>query len=292
MKALHSLSRLGPVLSKTVFSGRLPCLVFLLACQITAVQAGKKTTLGKAYPAAQQVAMDVIGHSAWEALLHRYVDTDGRVNYALWKHSVNDIQALDQYLSSLSQADPKAKSSRDAAIAFWINAYNAVTVRGILTHYPTSSIRNHTAKFLGYNIWHDLLLHVGDQSYSLDTIEHKILRSTGERRIHFAIVCASVSCPRLLNEAYVASRLDEQLSINSRDFFSRPQNFSLSEHTANVSSILKWFAEDFGATPQAGLAAVSQYLPPAGQALVASGDFQVSFLPYDWGLNERLPASQ
>ncbi len=262
------------------------CLMFLLVCQTTTAQAGQKTTLGKAYPAAQQVEMDSIDHSVWDALLHRYVDANGMVNYALWKNNAGDAQALDQYLAALSQANPNAKSSRAAVIAFWINAYNAVTIRGILTQYPTSSIRNHTAKLFGYNIWHDLLLRVGDQSYSLDAIEHKILRPTKENRIHFAIVCASISCPRLLNEAYVASRLEEQLSVNSRDFFSRPQNFSISGRTVNVSSILKWFAEDFGANPQAGLIAVSKYLPPAGQPLVASGDVQVSFLSYDWGLNE------
>ena len=114
-----------------------------------------------------------------------------------------------------------------------------------------------------------LMLTVAGKSYSLDTIEHKLLRPTGENRIHFAIVCASISCPRLRNEAYVPARLEEQLADNTRDFFSRSQNFSVRQRTANVSSILKWFAEDFGTSPQAGLASLVEYLPESGKTLVA-----------------------
>ena len=138
------------------------------------------------------------------------------------------------------------------SLAFWINAYNATTIEGILQVYPTSSIRNHTAKVAGYNLWKDLPLLVGGKPHSLDAMEHQILRKMGEPRIHFAIVCASVGCPRLMNEAYTPDRIEEQLALNTRDFFSRSQNFQVDQSgVMHVSSILDWFGEDFGPTQQA-----------------------------------------
>ena len=111
-------------------------------------------------------------------------------------------RVLTTDINGLSQANPQAHSTRHAKLAFWINAYNAVTVHGILREYPTSSIRNHTAKLAGYNIWKDLQLAIGGRAYSLDTMEHMILRPEREPQIHFAIVCASIGLSRLLNEAY------------------------------------------------------------------------------------------
>jgi len=153
--------------------------------------------------------MDQIDHRSWDALLKRYVNQRGNVDYQAWKQSAADQRALDAYLAHLSSANPNAQALGAAKLAFWINAYNAVTIKGILREYPTSSIRNHTAKLFGYNIWDDLLLTVGGKPYSLNHMEHEVLRKMGEPRIHFAIVCASISCPRLLNEAYTASRLEQ-----------------------------------------------------------------------------------
>ena len=212
------------------------------------------------------------------------------VDYAAWKASEADQAALRQYLATLSDADPTAETSKAGRLAFWINAYNALTIHGILKEYPTSSIRNHTAKLVGYNIWDDLLLPVGDQKYSLNQIEHEILRKLDEPRIHFAIVCASVGCPRLLDEAYTPERLEEQLAVNSRDFFSRKQNFQVdvANRRVWVSAILDWFGEDFGPTPQKGLAGLAEYMPDeATRQLVASEDYTVTFLDYDWSLNEQ-----
>lgn len=124
-------------------------------------EAGNKVTLGQMVRRDQLVAMDQVDHGAWNTLLRQYVDERGNVAYAQWLKASGDVQALDGYLATLSMADPAVRAGRPAQLAFWINAYNAVTVRGILREYPTSSIRNHTAKLLGYNIWDDLLLTVG-----------------------------------------------------------------------------------------------------------------------------------
>ncbi len=243
----------------------------------------------------QLVPLERIGHSRWDHLLKKYVDQDGMVNYAAWKQSPADLAALDEYLLALGQGDPGAETSPQRQLAFWINAYNALTVQGILREYPTSSIRNHTAKVFGYNIWDDLLLAVGPKSYSLNAMEHKILRKLKEPRIHFSIVCASIGCPRLLGEAYTPEQLETQLAGNTRDFFSRRKHFRVDsgQRTLYVSAILKWFAEDFGRTVQEGLAGLADYMPDdATRRLIETGSFSVVYLDYDWGLNDQQSASK
>ena len=253
-------------------------------------RAGAKVYVGSQVASDRQVSMDRIDHAAWDAILRKYVDDNGMVAYRALHGSSADVRALDGYLRALSAASPRMRASRDAQLAFWINAYNAVTVRGILREYPTTSIRNHTAKIWGYNIWKDLQLYVGGRPYSLEQIEHEVLRKMGEPRIHFAIVCASVGCPRLLNEAYVASRVQQQLETNTRDFFARPQNFRYDERSRRfyLSSILSWFGEDFGAGQAAQLGKIGPWLPTeAARRAAAQNAVSVSFLDYDWSLNER-----
>jgi len=244
--------------------------------------------VGTNIPASQQVALSRIDHANWNALLQKYVDQQGMVQYAAWKRSASDFQALDQYLQLLSHSN--GQGTKEEQLAFWINAYNAVTVKGILKEYPTSSIRNHTAKVFGYNIWKNLKLIVGGKPVSLDEMEHQVLRKMGEPRIHFAIVCASIGCPRLLNEAYVADRLDEQLTLNAKAFFADPSKFRYDSKSGvfNMSPILEWFGEDFGSSQGLQLQKVSVWLPDsAAQQAAASGKGKMSFVDYDWGLNDK-----
>jgi hypothetical protein len=265
------------------------CLFFIAVT--TVCHAGSKVTLGLDVASSSLVSMDRLSHSAWHTLLQKYVDVRGNVNYTAWQRSASDVQALDNYLNMLSYASPKIRAGREAQFAFWINAYNAVTVKGILREYPTTSIRNHTAKVLGYNIWHDLLLTVGGQQYSLDQIEHKVLRPMGDPRVHFAIVCASHSCPRLLNEAYTAQRLEQQLVANTRNFFANRENFRQGNGTFYLSAILKWFADDFGDSQAVQLRSIAPYLPDrASYEAAANGSGRVSYLDYDWSLNDQKTA--
>ncbi len=252
--------------------------------------AGPVVVLGKNVNRSQQVPANRIDHSQWTMLLQKYVDDQGMVDYAGWKASAPDMTALDAYLEHLSAATDLAGAERNAVLAFWINAYNAVTVKGILREYPTTSIRNHTAKVFGYNIWKDLQLQVGGRPYSLDQMEHEILRKMNEPRVHFAIVCAAMGCPRLLNEAYVAEKLDEQLDANARAFFADPNKFryDAEQRTIAVSPILEWFGEDFGRTEAERFQRIAPYLPDAAaQELARSGNTRVTYLEYDWGLNDQ-----
>ena len=271
---------------RSALSCKIACCLFVALSN--EARAGGPVYLGN--KSAATIAIDDIDHQIWDTLLREYVDQDGMVNYRDWKASREDMRRLDNYIQALSAANLSAPVSRSAKLAFFINAYNAVTIKGILREYPTSSIRNHTAKLLGYNIWKDLQLYVGGVPLSLDAIEHKMLRKLSEPRIHFAIVCASIGCPRLLSEAYVADRLDQQLESSAIDFFRRSPNFKFDRQskTFYLSSILDWFGEDFGRSRSARLKSISRWVPagPARQA-AALGEGNVEFLDYDWGLNEQ-----
>ncbi len=250
----------------------------------------RQLSLGQVVPEVRQVSVDKIDHSAWHSLLQKYVDQSGGVNYAALKSSAEDSAALDAYIASLASASLTKPADKNDQKAFWINAYNAVTVKGILQEYPTKSIRNHTSETGGYNIWKNLLLNVGGSQISLDAIEHKALRPMGDPRIHFAIVCASKGCPRLLNEAYVGDRVDSQLEVNARHFFSLTQNFQhdLRGRSFKLSAIMQWFGTDFGPDQSAQLQAIASYLPTReAQAAATSGAVGVSFLDYSWDLNEQ-----
>ena len=250
----------------------------------------EEVLVGKVVPTAQRVSLDAIDHEAWDALLRRFVDDRGQVDYRSWKADPAAVSELDGYLNLLSTGDADGAASREAKLAFWINAYNAVTVKGILREYPTTSIRNHTAKLWGYNIWKNLLLQVDGKKPSLEDIEHKTLRLMNEPRIHFAIVCASKGCPRLLNEAYTAERLEEQLELNARDFFAQQQNFQAEAAAKQVrlSAILQWFGEDFGDNEQEVLSRISVWLPnDDARRVVADRSVRVSYLDYDWDINEQ-----
>ena len=275
MKNRRAISRLTTCLmSATIF------LSTLSFANAQLKQTGQPTT------ASQRVSIDRIDHTRFDLLLRKYVNRDGQVNYAAWKSSTTDRQQLQNYIAELSTASTTQSSRRENQLAYWINAYNAVTIEGILEVYPTSSIRNHTKK-LGYNIWTDLKFLVDGRELSLEDIEHKILRKMSEPRIHFAIVCASVGCPRLLNEAYVGDRLDKQLKTNTTDFFSRKQNLQLQNGHLKLSAILKWFGSDFGKTQPQQIQYVMTYFPDGIRNELRQGEFRISFLDYDWDLNEQ-----
>lgn len=263
-------------------------IVLFCSCSfLVSVTSAKDQFVGQRV--AGQTPLESVDHSDWDRMLRKYVDQNGQVNYTGWWQSRADQAALDQYLNRLSLGKP-AGSSKAGQLAFWINAYNAVTVRGILDVYPTTSIRNHTSKLVGFNIWKDLYLYVDGGKYSLDSIEHKLLRKMNEPRIHFAIVCASIGCPRLMNNAYQPATIDRQLHINAVDFFSRPQNlqYQSASNTLQLSSLLSWFQSDFGRDQAAMLRTIQQWITdPNAQRAAASGRASVKFLGYDWNLNDQ-----
>jgi hypothetical protein len=249
--------------------------------------AGTPVYVGKRV--AGTVSVDQIDHKVWDQILRKYVDKNGLVNYRALRASAADRGKLRAYLEMLSTVNPQTQASRNGQLAFWINAYNAVTVEGILQKYPTTSIRKHTSETGGYNIWKDLKLYVGGNAYSLDFMEHKVLRTMKEPRIHFAIVCASIGCPRLLNQAYLPKTLNQQLELNSKDFFARKQNFryDAANRRFYTSAILDWFGKDFGANKAAQLKAISKWFPTDEAKRAAAAGVQTTTIEYSWKLNEQ-----
>ena len=267
-------------------------LLALVGVAIVLSAAGRASpvVLGRNWPAAERLAIDEIDHGEWDRLLERFVDEAGQVDYAAWSQSPRDLAALDAYLAVLSRAEPNRGSTREATLAFWINAYNALTVRGVLREYPMSGIQGRERGRGRFDFWNDLWLHVGAADYSLGQIEHELLRPMREPRIHFAIVCGSRGCPRLMNRAYQTAELEEQLRENARQFFADPQKLDYDASTGQLrlSPILKWYAKDFGGSERQVLETIGPYLPDrVDHRQRGARRLSDRYLEYDWGLNEQ-----
>ncbi len=217
-------------------------------------------------------------HAGWTQLLQRHVDSSGWVNY---KGFVADSVKLNDYLAELSNCQPTSKWSKEEKLAFWINVYNAFTVKLIVDHYPVVSIKDIKRGIPFVNsVWELDFFEIGGKSFDLGTIEHQILRKHfDEPRIHFAIVCASRSCPRLLNEAYDPARLDQQLTIQARNFINDRTKNEINSDELQLSLIFKWFKKDFTRN-----GSLLEFLK-----VYSDNDFlssaSVKYQEYDWSLN-------
>lgn len=250
------------------------------ACDTKQGQATSKPTKG-------QAGFD---HSAFDGLLKKYVK-DGRVDYKTWL--AKDLKSLDAYLETVKAQDPEALS-KDQKMTFWINVYNAWTIRSILKHYPLKSIMEITkGKLKGqpdFDVWKNNPLKIHGQDYHLDGMENKILRPMGDARIHFAVNCASIGCPPLRGEAYTADKLDAQLTDNGKVFFADPGKFKadVAAKSVQLSKIFDWYKDDFGTKHSEIQKALAPYAPSADiRKLMETGTAKVSFLDYDWNLNSQ-----
>ena len=210
-------------------------------------------------------------HELWNNLLRKHVLDNGKVNY---KGLKNDRKDLYKYLQVLNANLPNASHSKDYKLAYWINAYNAMTVDLILRHYPVKRIKDIEKP------WQQRYWKLGNKWYNLNDIEHEVLRKMEEPRIHFAIVCASVSCPKLLNEAYTASNLSEQLTKVTKAFLNDSTKNNLSENNIELSKIFQWFAKDFKQNGSL-IDFLNQY-----SNIEISAKAKKSFKDYNWNLNE------
>ncbi|WP_296383322.1 DUF547 domain-containing protein [Winogradskyella sp.] len=210
-------------------------------------------------------------HKRWNTILQKYVSNNGNVDYIGIK---NDRIEFDIYIDYLSDTFPDGTWSKNEKLAYWINAYNALTIDLILRNYPTKSIKDIK------DPWDQRLWKFGDKWYNLNDIEHKILRKMDEPRIHFAIVCASVSCPKLQNEAFTASNLEEQLTNATKEFLSDSSKNELSKNRIKLSKIFKWFKKDFEKNRS-----LIDFLNTYSEVLI-SNKAKKSFKDYNWDLNE------
>ncbi|MFB6247569.1 MAG: DUF547 domain-containing protein [Salinibacter sp.] len=230
-------------------------------------------------------------HAQFSRLLARYVDEQGRVDYARLRQHADTT--LTPYLRRLAATNP-ARLSRDARLAFWINAYNALALKLILDHYPVETIWATTAgpaKPSKKNSPFQMEVGaVADTVRTLDEIEHRIIRERfDEPRIHFAVVCAAVSCPPLRREAYTGPRLDAQLDDQARTFLHNEQKNRIpaGEDRIALTRILKWYGDDFGPSTDAVQKYIARYFEGTVRKRLAQADYKVDFLSYDWSLNDQ-----
>ncbi|MBF9236320.1 DUF547 domain-containing protein [Hymenobacter sp. BT683] len=222
-----------------------------------------------------------VDHSAYDRLLKKHVNEKGQVNYKGFKA---DQKEFDQYLALLSKNPPAKSWSKQEQMAYWINAYNAYTIRLILNHYPVQSIKDIGSKIkipFVTTPWASKFFSIGGEKMSLDNIEHGILRKNyNDPRIHFALVCASVSCPRLRNEAFTAEKLDRQLDDQGRDFLNDPTKNK--PGAAQLSKYFDWYKGDWTANGQS----VAKWVDKYAKTKLVNPD-KVTYLEYNWNLNEQ-----
>lgn len=222
-----------------------------------------------------------VDHGIYANLLKKYVK-NGVVDYRGFKE---EESRLDEYLSVLEKTDSKTLD-RNEQFAFYINAYNAWTLKLILSGYPgVKSIKDLGSVF--QSPWKKKICRIDGDILTLDDIEHKILRPTfKDPRVHFAVNCASKGCPSLISEPYTGKDLERQLDSSAKAFINDRQKNYLQGSTLYVSSIFKWFSEDF-ANDVIGF--VSKYASDGLKAELTAkaGNIKIVYLDYDWSLNGK-----
>ena len=213
----------------------------------------------------------VIDHQKWHVLLQKHVSAKGNVNYPGFK---KDVQALQVYLDELSANVPQKSWSKNAVLAYWINAYNAFTVKLILDNYPVKSIKDIK------DPWGKKFFTLGTKKYSLEEIEHEILRKMDEPRIHFAINCASFSCPNLSNEAFIDTKLEKQLDVAAKAFVNDKTKNTIKKESVEISKIFDWFSGDFKSN-----GSIVDYLNQYSTIKI-SKKAKIKFKEYNWSLND------
>lgn len=222
-----------------------------------------------------------ISHERWTHLLQKHVTEAGWVDYRGFQ---KDSVALQAYLDLLRNHHPNEQHwTEEERLAYWINAYNAFTVELVAKHYPVESIKDIKRGLPFINtVWDIKFIEIEGETYDLNNIEHGIIRPKfDEPRIHFAVNCASRSCPKLMNEAYTAEKLDQQLDRAAREFFREDlRNKFHSPDRASISKLFKWYTGDF--TENMSLIEyLNQYAP-----IQLNEDAEIDYLEYDWTIND------
>ncbi len=252
--------------NSTFFIFMLGVLLTISACGVSKYQSNSKP----------------VNHQIWDSLLQKHVTEKGWVNY---KGFIQDSVLFNKYLTILGNNHPNDKHwSKDERLAYWINAYNAFTVKLIVDYYPVASIKDIKNGIPFVNtVWDIKFIEIEGAKYDLNNIEHGIIRDRfNEPRIHFAVNCASFSCPRLRNEAFVAERLDEQLADNTRYFLANQDKNQIEGNSIKLSKILKWYGGDFKGAPYHGIRGLLKKYGPEFEE-----GAEIEFLDYNWELNEQ-----
>ena len=229
-----------------------------------------------------------IDHTAFDTLLARRTvlgaDAVVRVDYAGWKSSGPDRAALAAYIAAISHADP-ANLTRPEQFAFWANLYNALTISIVLSAWPVKSIRAIRPSLFSLGPWSGKVVRIAGVELSLDDIESGILRpGWKDSRVHYAINCASFSCPNLPRRAWRGATLDTRLDAAASAYVNHPRGARFDGDALTVSSIYRWYRRDFGGTDTAVIAHLAKYARPALRAHLIRTK-AIAHDAYDWSVN-------
>ena len=222
-------------------------------------------------------------HELFDQVLQEYVDRKGRVNYTKLKANP---EKLERYLDLLAVAKP-TELSYNAQLTFWVNAYNALVIKGVIDHYPTTSVRK--VKWFG-GFFSRLKFQVAGETYTLNQIEHDIIRTEFvDPRVHFILVCASTSCPPLENSAFSVETIEERLETATFNFVQNPEQVQIDRANGRVylSKIFKWYDDDFRESYDDVADFLTDYLPPEDAEFVLAENVKFHYLDYDWTLNDQ-----
>ena len=220
-----------------------------------------------------------ISHNEWTELLKKHVSNNGQVSY---KTFLNDSTKLNHYLSNLEKNPPQKDWSKNRLLAYWINAYNAYTVKLILMNYPIKGIKEIGGKIPFVNsTWDIKFIKIKGENKDLNYIEHHILRRKfDDPRIHMALVCASRSCPVLRNEAFTEQNIEMQLDDQCRNFLKDSSRNNINPKESEISMIFKWYSGDF--KKMGGVNAfINKY-----SLIKINEDTKKNYMSYDWNLND------
>jgi Protein of unknown function, DUF547 len=208
----------------------------------------------------------------YATFLKKYVSNSGNVNYDKIKPNKAELDAI---ADQLSENRPTDKWSKNEKMAYYINIYNVYTIKSIVDNYPVKSIKDIS------NVWDKKIIPQGKILYSLSDIENKILRKMGDPRIHFAINCASFSCPKMDNEVYTADKLDKQLEVGAKEFINDKNKNQITTSEIKLSNIFDWYSGDF----KEDSGSVIEFLNKYSKTTIDK-KAKIKFLDYNWSLNK------
>jgi len=218
-------------------------------------------------------AQEKVNHSAWDQILILNVQDDGMVDY---EGVTRDVAVFYDYFRSLCKISPKENWSKEDKLAYWLNVYNAAAMKMIIDDYPVASINEVE------NPWKRKVFKSEGVRYSLDEIEHDILRKFGDPRIHFLLNCGSMSSPRLWNRAYTAMNINDALEERTKEFINDPQRNQITSSTVKISQVFEWYKDDFESNNIDVIDFINQYATVKINKI--SKD---SYITYDWSLNKK-----
>jgi hypothetical protein len=253
--------------------------------------AAPKAELWQRWTAHDPAAAATIGHDVWDHFVRAYVSSfpDGVNRVAYADVTDADHKLLESYIDTLI-AIPISAYNRDEQRAYWINLYNALTVKVVLDHYPVKSIRQIKPNMFSIGPWRKKRITVEGAELSLDDIEHRILRPIWrDPRLHYALNCASIGCPNLLKQAFTAANSETLLTQAAHAYVNSARGVELRNGRLVVSSIYKWYKEDFGNTDAGVIDHLRRYAEPALSARLREIT-RISADRYDWALNDAARA--